>query len=50
MRYYLDTNIFIFALSNDKKDEISVNVLDILEDYSNTFYISTTALKELILL
>ena len=49
MRYYLDTNIAIFILSNDK-DELSDQTLNALEDYSNTFYINTVVLKELILL
>ncbi|MCL2650369.1 MAG: PIN domain-containing protein [Candidatus Azobacteroides sp.] len=49
MRYYLDTNILIFVLSSDK-DELNTHTLDILEDYSNTFYLSTIVLKELILL
>ena len=49
MRYYLDTNILIFVLSNDK-DELSVQTLGILEDYSNTFYLNTIVLRELILL
>ena len=49
MRYYLDTNILIFILSNDK-DEFSTQVLDVLEDYSNMFYLSAVVLKELILL
>ena len=49
MRYYLDTNILIFILSNDR-EELSTQTLDILEDCSNTFHISTVVLKELILL
>lgn len=49
MRYYLDTNILIFILSNDK-DELDRQTLDILEDYSNTFFLSTVVLKEIILL
>jgi len=47
MRYYLDTNILIFILSNDK-DEFSTQVLDVLEDYSNMFYLSAVVLKELL--
>ena len=49
MRYYLDTNILIFILSNDK-DELDQQTLEILEDYSNTFFLSTVVLKEIILL
>jgi PIN domain nuclease of toxin-antitoxin system len=49
MRYYLDTNILIFVLGNDR-DEISIQTLDILEDYSNSFYLSTVAIREVILL
>ena len=49
MRYYLDTNILIFILSNNR-DELSARTLDILEDYSNIFLLSATVLKELILL
>jgi len=49
VRYYLDTNILIFVLSNDK-DELNSQILNILEDYSNTFYLSAVVLKELILL
>jgi len=49
MRCYLDTNILIFVLSNDK-DGLNVQTIEILEDYSNTFYLSTVVLKELILL
>jgi PIN domain nuclease of toxin-antitoxin system len=49
MRYYLDTNILVFVLGNDR-DELSTQTLDILEDYSNRFYLSTVAVRELILL
>ena len=49
MRYYLDTNILIFVLSNDR-NELSYQILNILEDYSNVFFLSTVVLKELILL
>jgi len=34
MRYYLDTNILIFMLSG-KKDNISVDTQQIIEDYAN---------------
>jgi len=49
MRYYLDTNILIFILSDDK-DELSVQTRDLLADYSNSFFISSVVLKEVILL
>jgi PIN domain nuclease of toxin-antitoxin system len=49
MRYYLDTNTLIFILL-DQKDELSRDVIAILDDYSNSFYVSSVALRELILL
>ena len=49
MRYYLDTNILIFILSDDR-DELENNIIDLLDDYSNIFLISTVVLKEIILL
>ncbi|MCL2329045.1 MAG: type II toxin-antitoxin system VapC family toxin [Bacteroidetes bacterium] len=49
MRYYLDTNILVFILLN-QRDEIDKNVEAILEDYSNSFYVSTVVVRELILL
>jgi len=49
MRYYLDTNTLIFVLLN-QRDEMDDHVIDILEDYSNSFYVSMVAVKELILL
>jgi len=49
MRYYLDTNILIFILSNNK-DELNAQVLNILEDCTNIFYISTVVVNELMLL
>ncbi|MDR3268984.1 MAG: PIN domain-containing protein [Tannerella sp.] len=49
MRYYLDTNILIFILQK-KYDDLSALVLEILKDYSNLFYTSSVAVKELILL
>jgi PIN domain nuclease of toxin-antitoxin system len=49
MRYYLDTNTLIFILLN-QRDELGNNVIDILDDYSNSFFISTVAIRELILL
>ena len=49
MRYYLDTNILIFMLSG-KKDDISVDVQHIIEDYANTLFMSSVAISELIFL
>ena len=49
MRYYLDTNILIFVMIN-QRDEINSFIIDLLEDYSNTFYVSTVVMRELILL
>jgi PIN domain nuclease of toxin-antitoxin system len=49
MRYYLDTNTLIFVLGNDR-DELSIQTLDILKDYSNSFHLSTVVIREVILL
>jgi PIN domain nuclease of toxin-antitoxin system len=49
MRYYLDTNMLIFMLSNPK-DNISHEVSDKISDYSNMLYASSLAVNELILL
>jgi len=49
MRYYLDTNILIFVLLN-RRYELDNNVIDLVDDYSNLFLVSTVAIKELILL
>ena len=49
MRYYLDTNILVFVLL-DQLNEIDNSVIEVLKDYSNLFYISTIAMRELILL
>jgi PIN domain nuclease of toxin-antitoxin system len=44
MRYFLDTNIFIFhALDNDNLDR---NVISILDDYENIIYVSAEVVKE----
>jgi len=48
MRYYLDTNVLIFALLQDKCYELSRDVEDILDDYANRFYVSSVAVRELI--
>ena len=49
MRYYLDTNTLIFILLN-QRDDLEKHVIDILDDYSGSFYVSTVAVRELILL
>lgn len=46
MRLYLDTNILVFLLS--ERSSLDKNVLEILFDYSNTFYTSTVCVHELI--
>jgi PIN domain nuclease of toxin-antitoxin system len=45
----MDTNILIFVLGNDR-DELSIQTLDILKDYSNCFYLSSVTIREMILL
>jgi PIN domain nuclease of toxin-antitoxin system len=49
MRYYLDTNILVF-ISSQNKEALSVEVKDIVSDYSNILYTSSIAINELILL
>ena len=46
MRYLLDTNIFIYLVIDP--DQLSRDVKDILDDYDNTFYMSSESVKELI--
>lgn len=46
MRLYLDTNILVFLLG--EKKSLDNNVLEILFDYSNTFYTSTVCVHEFI--
>ena len=46
MRYLLDTNIFIYAAID--RDQLSRDVKAILDDYDNTFYMSSESVKELI--
>ena len=46
MRYLLDTNIFIYAAID--RESLSQDVKAILEDYDNTFYLSSESVKELI--
>jgi PIN domain nuclease of toxin-antitoxin system len=49
MRYYLDTNILVFILLKTH-DDINSEVSNLLSDYSNSFYASSVAVEELILL
>ena len=46
MRYLLDTNIFIYLVIDP--DQLSRDVKAILDDYDNTFYMSSESVKELI--
>ena len=48
MRYYLDTNVLIFVLLKKKRSELSRDVQQILDDYSNRFYVSSVVVRELI--
>ncbi|MDO9154136.1 MAG: type II toxin-antitoxin system VapC family toxin [Paludibacter sp.] len=47
MRYLIDTNILIFALSNQEY-YIDKNVYSILNDYENTIYVSYSSVFEAI--
>lgn len=47
MRYYLDTNIVIFMLT-DRRDEFTVEVRGILAEYGNTLLVSSVVLHELL--
>ena len=46
MRYLLDTNIFIYAAID--RDSLCKDVIAILEDYDNTFFLSSESVKEMI--
>lgn len=46
MRYFLDTNILVYAIQD--RDSLSNDVKAILKDYDNTFYMSSESIKELI--
>lgn len=49
MRYYLDTNTVIFVLFDKREgDNLDREVLNLLKDYENTFYISSIAVRELV--
>lgn len=47
MRYYLDTNILVFLLMNEKS-ELSREVNESLDDYENILYTSVICVQELI--
>ncbi|MGC4130359.1 MAG: type II toxin-antitoxin system VapC family toxin [Bergeyella sp.] len=49
MRYLLDTNILIFVLMGDK-DNISADVQQIIDDFSNTLYVSSLSIVEVVYL
>ncbi|MDR2971126.1 MAG: PIN domain-containing protein [Bacteroidales bacterium] len=46
MRYYIDTNIFIYLLEN--KSKLTKNVKSLFEDYNNQIYVSSESIKEFI--
>jgi PIN domain nuclease of toxin-antitoxin system len=46
MRYLIDTNIFLFHLSNDHL--LDENVRHIIDNYENSIYISSESIKEII--
>ena len=48
MRYYLDTNVLIFILLKKRHCELCHYVQDILNDYSNCFYVSSVVVREVI--
>jgi PIN domain nuclease of toxin-antitoxin system len=49
MRYYLDTNILVFIVCQNK-DDLSIDVRNVVFDLSNILYTSSIAVNELILL
>lgn len=48
MRYLIDTHILVYSIA--EKDQLSNDVLALLCDYDNQFYISAESVKELVLL
>ena len=48
MRYLIDTNIFLFVVQ--EQDKLSIDVLNIIDNYENIIYLSSESIKELILL
>lgn len=49
MRYYLDTNIFIFILFRENEN-LHFSIRKILNDYSNSFLVSSIVVKEVLFL
>ena len=47
MRLYLDTNILVFLITR-QEEEISNDVLALIQDYENTLLVCPTVLQELI--
>ena len=45
MRYFIDTNIFLFVTREG--DELDSDVKEILEDYGNSFLISSESIREI---
>jgi len=46
MRYFIDTNVFIYSAVN--RSRLQKNVLQLLEDYENQIYVSSESIKEFI--
>jgi len=46
MRYFIDTNIFIFSLIETHR--LKKNVIEFLKDYENQIYVSSESIKEFI--
>jgi PIN domain nuclease of toxin-antitoxin system len=46
MRYYLDTNVLVYLLSQSK-DDLHFTVKNILYDFSNILYVSSIAIKDM---
>jgi len=46
MRYFIDTNIFLFYIR--EKNRLSKNVLDTIEESSNSIYISSRSIEEIV--
>lgn len=49
MRYLVDTNIVVFLLAGDR-ESVHADVLQLFDDFSNTFYVSSLTIIELIYL
>jgi PIN domain nuclease of toxin-antitoxin system len=47
MRYYLDTNVLIFILSQSE-DDLHFDIRSIVFDFSNILYVSSVSVKELV--